>query len=127
MKKLTLLILLLCTSISLFAIKVNVAAGYQEKYTGYHQHDPLFVELNIWQDLGDFQVYANYKNEMTKVLDKLLFWPTQDYYKVGAKYQAEWFAIELEHMCYHPVVCWNLDNGVNGGYTEFKITIGEKQ
>jgi len=126
MKKLLSFIAILLLSISLFAIDTSLTLGYQEKITGYHIHDPIYVSIDIWQDIGDLRLYGNYTNEMRNSLDSWMFAPSQDYFTVGATYDFQAFRITAEHMCQHSVVSGGVNKGLSGGYTKFEITIGEK-
>lgn len=64
MKRLKTLLLLLLLSLPLFALDCNLSLGYQEKYTNAFVHAPIYVSINLWQDLGNLQLYGNYINEM---------------------------------------------------------------
>lgn len=121
MKKILALIAILLVSISIYAIDTSLTFGYQEKITGYHIHDPIYVSIDLWQDIGDLRMYGNYTNEMSKSLDSWMFAPSQDYFTVGATYDFQAFKITAEHMCQHSVD----DKGIGGGYTKFEITIGD--
>lgn len=122
MKKLLMTILILFMSAQVFALSSAIAVGYQEKYTNTHTHDPIYISIDVWQDFNDLQIYGNYTNEMKK-WESFMFYPSQDYYTVGVKYKIECFEIKLEHQCYHPVVAYNKDNGINGGYTKVEVTL----
>lgn len=121
MKKLTVFLSILLLSISLFAIETSLTLGYQLKLTNYHVHDPIYISIDLWQDIGDLTLYGNYTNEMSKSLDSWMFAPSQDYFTVGATYDFQAFKITAEHMCQHSVD----DKGIGGGYTKFEITIGD--
>ena len=125
MKKLTLFLSILFLSISLFAIDTSLTLGYQTKNTKYHIHDPIYISIDLWQDIGDLTLYGNYTNEMSKCTDSWMFSPTQDYYTVGASYTFPFATIRLEHMCMHPVVSSSKWDGLQGGYTRFEITLGD--
>ena len=127
MKKVCLILCIFGLSISsIFAIDTSLTLGYQEKITGYHIHDPIYVSIDIWQDIGDLRLYGNYTNEMRNSLDSWMFAPSQDYFTVGATYDFQAFRITAEHMCQHSVVSGGVNKGLSGGYTKFEITIGEK-
>ena len=125
MKKLTILLSILFLSISLFAIDTSLTLGYQEKITGSHIHDPIYVSIDLWQDIGDFRIYGNYTNEMSKSETSWMFAPSQDYFTVGATYDFQAFRITAEHMCQHSVVSGGVNKGLSGGYTKFQVTIGD--
>ena len=121
MKKLTVFISVLLVSFSLFAIDTSLTFGYQDKNTNNHIHDPIYVSIDLWQDIGDFRIYGNYTNEMSRYKTSWMFSPSQDYFIVGATYDFKAFKITAEHMCQHSV-----DNkGIIGDYTKFEITIGD--
>lgn len=125
MKKLLVLISILFLSLSLYAIDASLTLGYQYKLTGHHAHDPLYISLNIWQDIGDFKLYGNYTNEMSKT-ESYMFLPSQDYFTVGASYNFKQITLKIEHQCYHPVVVYGFNKGIDGGYVKIEITIGDK-
>ena len=125
MKKLTLFLSILFLSISLFAIDTSLTLGYQSKNTDGHIHDPIYVVIDVWQDIGDLTLYGNYTNEMRKSLDSWMFAPSQDYFTVGATYDFQTFRITAEHMCQHSVVSGGVNKGLSGGYTRFEITLGD--
>ena len=127
MKKLLSFIAILLLSISLFAIDTSLTLGYQEKITGSHIHDPIYISIDLWQDIGDFRLYGNYTNEMSKLETSWMFAPSQDYFTVGATYDFQAFRITAEHMCQHSVVSGGVNKGLSGGYTKFEITIGDLQ
>ena len=120
MKKI-LLIVLFSTSL-LYAIDVNVTFGYQYKLTNYHIHSPMYITLNIWQNINNLTIYGEYTNEFFH-RNKLRFVPTQDFYTVGMKYKFTYMELKLEHQCYHPVTTWGITNGINGGYTKFEVKL----
>jgi hypothetical protein len=123
MKKLIVFISILLLSISLFAIDTSLTLGYQHKITNYHVHDPIYISIDLWQDIGDLRLYGNYTNEMSKSLDSWMFSPSQDYYTVGASYTFPFATIRLEHMCMHPVVSQSSWSGLQGGYTKFEVQL----
>ena len=125
MKKLTLFLSIIFLSISIFAIDTSLTLGYQTKNTNYHIHDPIYISIDLWQDIGNLRLYGNYTNEMSKSLDSWMFSPSQDYYTVGASYTFPFATIRLEHMCMHPVVSQSSWSGLQGGYTRFEIQLGD--
>ena len=125
MKKLTVFLSILLLSISLFAIETSLTLGYQLKLTNYHVHDPIYISIDLWQDIGDLTLYGNYTNEMSKSTDSWMLSPSQDYYMVGAEYDFDIFVLRAEHMCMHPVVSQSSWSGLQGGYTRFEITLGD--
>ena len=127
MKKLLSFIAILLLSISLFAIDTSLTLGYQHKITNYHVHDPIYISINLWQDIGNLRLYGNYTNEMSKSFDYWMFAPSQDYFTVGATYDFQAFRFSAEHMCQHSVVSGGVNNGLSGGYTKFEITIGDSK
>lgn len=127
MKKLIVFLSILLLSISLFAIDTSLTLGYQSKNTNYHIHDPIYISIDLWQDIGDFRIYGNYTNEMSRNTESWTFFPSQDYFIIGATYDFQAFKITAEHMCAHPVISGLWSNGLRGGYTKFEITIGDLQ
>jgi hypothetical protein len=125
MKKILALIAILLISISVYAIDTSLTLGYQEKTTGSHIHDPIYISIDLWQDIGNLRLYGNYTNEMSKSLDSWMFAPSQDYFTVGATYDFTVFRFAVEHMCQHSVVSGGVNKGLSGGYTKFEITIGD--
>ena len=125
MKKLTVFLSILFLSISIFAIDTSLTLGYQEKITGSHIHDHIYVSIDLWQDIGDLTLYGTYTNEMSKSETSWMFAPSQDYFTVGATYYFQAFKITAEHMCQHSVVSGGINKGLSGGYTKFEITIGD--
>jgi len=126
MKKLAITILLLTVTIPVFALNSSLALGYQEKISTYHEYDPLYVSIDLWQDFNNLRLYGNYTNEMSKSIMGWQFSPSQDYFTVGASYDFNVFEIKAEHMCQHSVVSGGVDKGVSGGYTKIEIKIGDK-
>ena len=124
MKKLTVFLSIIFLSFSLFAIDTSLTLGYQSKNTNYHTHDPIYISIDLWQDIGNLKLYGNYTNEMSKSETSWMFAPSQDYFTVGATYDFQAFKITAEHMCQHSVVSGGVNNGLSGGYTKFEITIG---
>ena len=125
MKKILALIAILLVSISIYAIDTSLTFGYQDKNTGAHIHDPIYISIDLWQDFGDIRLYGKYTNEMSKSTDSWMFSPSQDYYTVGASYTFPFATVRLEHMCMHPVVSQSSWSGLQGGYTRFEITLGD--
>ena len=124
MKKLTVFLSILLLSIPLFAIETSLTLGYQLKLTNYHVHDPIYISIDLWQDIGDLTLYGNYTNEMSKTAS-YIFAPSQDYFTIGITYDFKIFQITAEHMCQHPVVSHYDWDGLHGGYTRFEITLGD--
>lgn len=124
MKKILALIAILLISISVYAIDTSLTFGYQDKNTGAHIHDPIYISIDVWQDFGYMRLYGNYTNEMSKTAS-YTFAPSQDYYTVGLSYTFPFATIRLEHMCMHPVVSRSKWDGLQGGYTRFEITLGD--
>ena len=125
MRKLLIIVLLLCLSFPLFSIDARISLGWQDKYTYLHHHDPYYVKLSVWQDIWRIRLYGEYVNEFHKSPSSMFFWPTQDYYTVGATLEIDPFTLTVEHQCYHPVICWHeTSSGLNGGYTKVEISFG---
>lgn len=127
MKKIIALLAILLASTSLFALDCNLSLGYQEKYTDYHNHDPIYVSINLWQDFNGLRLYSNYTNEMSKSENSVYFSPSQDYFTVGASYSFDCITLSVEHMCQHPVISNYNWSGVQGGYTKVQVTIGKEK
>lgn len=123
MKKIVLIILLLSTMLSLYSINTSITLGYQERYTNDIIHAPIYISIDVSQDIGAFKLYGKYTNEMSKSADSWMFSPTQDYYMVGAEYDFDIFVLRAEHMCMHPVVSSGSWYGLQGGYTRFEVQI----
>ena len=124
MKKILAVIAILLVSISIYAIDTSLTFGYQDKNTGAHIHDPIYISIDLWQDFGDMRLYGNYTNEMSKTAS-YTFAPSQDYFTIGITYDFKIFQITAEHMCQHPVVSHYDWGGLHGGYTRFEITLGD--
>ena len=125
MKKIIICIIVLLVSFSLFAIGTSLTLGYQSKNTNYHIHDPIYISIDLWQDIGDLKLYGNYTNEMSRNTESWTFFPSQDYFIVGATYDFTAFRITAEHMCQHSVSNEGSTRGIVGSYTKFEITIGD--
>jgi len=122
MKRSIILLVLIFLFPSLFALDCSVSMGYQQKYTNGIAHDPIFVSLKVYQDIGNFQIYGKYQNEF-HINSQTTAMPTQDYYTVGISYEVGNTMVVLEHMCQHPVISDYTIRGITGGYTKIGITI----
>jgi S-adenosylmethionine synthetase len=109
---------------SIWAVEAGITLGYQTKKTNDYIHAPLYVCIDLYQDLGDLRLYGKYCNEMKKSISPFMFVPLQDYFTLGASYRIKQITLCIEHMCQHPVVTKNQYEGLSGGYTKFEIRFG---
>ncbi len=125
MKKVLLLLVILLLSISLYAIDSSVSFGVQNRVTDFKLHSPMYITIDIWQDIGNFRAYGEYTNELTTSDDSWTFSPTQDYFTVGVSYDFDIFIVRLEHQCSHPVKNYaEVDSKLYSSYTKIEVTIG---
>lgn len=125
MKRLiVLLITIVIGMTTLSALDCGLSLGYQDKQVNWYQYEPIYVSIDVWQDIGNFRVYAIYLNEMRTIADSWMFLPVQDYFTVGIAYTLEAFTIRVEHMCQHAVVYKNSYTIGSGGYSKIEINIG---
>lgn len=125
MKKIMVFIVILLTSLSLFAMSSSITMGYQSKRSNNHVFSPIYTSLHLWQDIDNFKLYCTYTSEMQKSTDSWGFTPSQDYFTVGASYNFKQITLRVEHQCSHPVVPNGHFNGIDSDYTKFEITIGD--
>jgi hypothetical protein len=119
------LVLVISLLFSVSALDVSLTLGLQEKATNHHEHSPIYVTINLWQDIKFIRLFATYTNEMY-YLDPY-FAPTQDFYTVGIRAIFPHVTISLEHMCQHPVVSLNRWSGLHGGHNKIEVTISNKR
>ena len=124
MKRIFLIVVILVIGFSIFAINSTVAIGYQQKITMNHLHSPYYVSIDLWQDLGEFTLYGNYKTEMQFGYIHWYLCPNQDYATIGLSYDFQIFEMSIEHCSQHPVLNSNNDMGIGGGYTTIELKIG---
>lgn len=124
-KRLTAFLTVLFIALSLFALDSSLTLGYQQKISSYHTYDPLYMSVNLWQDIGDLRLYGTYTNEMRKSIISWGFSPSQDYFTVGASYTFEQITLRIEHQCAHPVVPYSRYGGIDSGYNKIEITVGD--
>lgn len=123
MKK-VLIVLIVLMIFTVFAVDCNVTFGYQKAQVLDYKKAPIYIDINIWQDFNNLQIYGNYRNEMYQI-SLPSYYPVQDYFKVGAILKFNQISFKLEHQCFHPVVCYNYLDGIDGYYTKFEIRLGK--
>lgn len=123
-KVLVVLTIMILATDSLSALDCGLSLGYQDKQVNWYQYEPIYASIDVWQDIGNFRVYAIYLNEMRPIADSWMFLPVQDYFTVGIAYTLEAFTIRVEHMCQHAVVYKNSYTIGSGGYSKIEINIG---
>lgn len=113
----------------LYALDCDVSFGYQYhiiKVDDLYTHAPLYIRLDIDQDLGPLSIYGSYTNEMEKGSSHY-FTPRLDEFLVGIALEIGPFVIRYEHQCYHPVVCWRRTiPHLNGGYDKVELTYSSR-
>jgi hypothetical protein len=124
MKRLIIIIILMLI-FTVSALDVAITGGYQLKLTDDFLHSPIYVRLDIWQDISIVRLYGSYTNEMW--FTGISFAPTQDYFTFGAMLSLPHVQIKLERMCQHPVVSRSEWSGLHGGHNKIEVTISNKR
>lgn len=133
MKKLITVLLIVIISFPLFSLDSSLSLGVQEsrvfdvQHSYSHEFDPIYISIDLWQDIGPLRFYGNYKNEMSQSKRSWIFSPSQDFFTVGCTMDFEIVRVSVEHMCQHSVVSGYSNKGVGGGYSKVEITIGDKK
>lgn len=123
------ILLLSAIAVPAYGLDCDVSFGYQYniiQVDDLYVHAPLYIRLDIDQDLGPLTIYGSYTNEMEKG-QSYYFTPKLDEFLIGMALQIGPFVIRYEHQCFHPVVCWRRTiPHLNGGYDKVEVTFSSE-
>lgn len=145
MKRVFLMVILLLIVASVFASGFEMAPILDFAYKPYDQHavyneygNTYFEYLNSFELLIGIEaqylftdsllIYTNgYANTwMLKNEDDIGFWPYNQAYAIQIGVSWAFITFYFEHMCKHPVVCWEKANfeTEDASYNRFSLRIG---